>query len=375
MNELFLATPLLNTLDLATAIIFLFMAAIVGYFFQSSFFPKRAASFKILLSGYSLAAIILFFKILMFNSQGHSIYEKPGTYMILLIIQFYIPPMLFFYQKIVSRNFSRQVNTGIFLFTVTNIAVLWFKFSISNRLFIILTIILAIGLLVLNLLFYTRAIKISAKPFGNTGAFRSTYFMFSLTSLFAILCTVLCSYQAVRLFYYVISGIYVVISLGYLTTVVVLVLLGRRKYVIGKVLTKSPKVSLKDEESFPNNDERFILIRERLDKYIEDKKPYLDRNLKIEDLSLTIYTNKTYLSRVINHYYDMNFNQFINRYRVKEAIRIFNENHNVTMEELCSKAGFGSMATFSVSFRVFTNETPAEWCRNQKIRERNEAGR
>lgn len=111
----------------------------------------------------------------------------------------------------------------------------------------------------------------------------------------------------------------------------------------------------------------------RLINYLEKEKPYLRHKLTIADVSADLYTNKTYVSRAINEFSNINFNQLINQYRINEAKRIFYENPDISMEELCSQSGFGSMAAFSVAFRLYANATPSDWCKSQKIKLRNEA--
>jgi AraC-like DNA-binding protein len=106
----------------------------------------------------------------------------------------------------------------------------------------------------------------------------------------------------------------------------------------------------------------------RLLKYFEQKKPYLKPDLKIKEVALYLYTNKTYLSRIINEKNNQNFNQFVNYYRIEEVKRLFKENNNLNIQELCTLSGFGSMATFSIAFRYYVGYTPADWCKEQRLK-------
>lgn len=109
----------------------------------------------------------------------------------------------------------------------------------------------------------------------------------------------------------------------------------------------------------------------RLMDFFEPEKPYLNPKLTINELAITLYTNKTYLSSLINRRFKMNFSQFLNHYRVKEAQKVFMDNPNLSLKALCEMSGFGSMASFNIAFRLFSGSTPAEWCREQKIKMRN----
>lgn len=108
-------------------------------------------------------------------------------------------------------------------------------------------------------------------------------------------------------------------------------------------------------------------LYKRLLIYFEQKKPYLQQDLKIREVALYLYSNKTYLSRIINDRHNLNFNQFVNYYRIEEVKRLFKENPTFSIQELCTRSGFGSMATFSIAFRYHLGNTPADWCKEQRL--------
>ncbi len=108
---------------------------------------------------------------------------------------------------------------------------------------------------------------------------------------------------------------------------------------------------------------RYYQIKERLEQYFETGKPYLNKKLSIKDVASKLYTNKTYLSKIINDNMGVNFNQYVNTYRMKEVDRLLMEDKEMSMKELCDKAGFGCMATFAVAFRLNKGDSPAEWCK------------
>jgi AraC-like DNA-binding protein len=109
-------------------------------------------------------------------------------------------------------------------------------------------------------------------------------------------------------------------------------------------------------------------IRDRLIQYFETEKPYLRSDITIQEVSLYLYTNKTYISRVINDSYGHNFNQFVNYYRIEEAKRLFFSDTKLSIQQLCDLSGFGSMATFTIAFRFYVGRSPADWCKDQKMK-------
>lgn len=110
-------------------------------------------------------------------------------------------------------------------------------------------------------------------------------------------------------------------------------------------------------------------IKGRLYSLFENEKPYLSSDLTISDLAEMLYTNKSNLSKILNNSLNVNFNEFVNSYRVKEAIRVFKEDHNTTLQDLCKKSGFRNISSFNNAFKLYTGSTPGEWCRKIKKEE------
>lgn len=113
-------------------------------------------------------------------------------------------------------------------------------------------------------------------------------------------------------------------------------------------------------------------LKLRLERYFEKERPYLNKDLSINEVAVILYTNKTYLSKVINENMGMNFNQFLNFYRMKEVDRLINEDLDISIQELCRKSGFGCMASFTVAFRLFKGTSPADWCKHRRMKHNKE---
>jgi AraC-like DNA-binding protein len=83
----------------------------------------------------------------------------------------------------------------------------------------------------------------------------------------------------------------------------------------------------------------------KLTEYMIKKQLYLQPDISLTSLACTLGTNRTYLSAIINQQYGMNFNAYINSLRAEFAKQFLEENPNTKKEELCHKAGFGSIST------------------------------
>ena len=109
-----------------------------------------------------------------------------------------------------------------------------------------------------------------------------------------------------------------------------------------------------------------LSLKERLLGYFESEKPYLSKNLTMEEVAMRLFTNKTYLSKTINVEMNKNFRELVNYFRVKEAINIFSTNPDISMGELRDRCGFNNNASFTSAFKLNTGYTPGEWCRDVK---------
>jgi AraC-like DNA-binding protein len=102
---------------------------------------------------------------------------------------------------------------------------------------------------------------------------------------------------------------------------------------------------------------------EKLISFVEEKKPYLDRNLSIQDLSNSTGISRHHITQVLNAKHKKNFFTFINEYRVTEVIARFNDhkNDNFTILAIAYDAGFNSKTTFNSIFKSQTGITPSAY--------------
>ena len=116
-------------------------------------------------------------------------------------------------------------------------------------------------------------------------------------------------------------------------------------------------------ESFFFNEKKKIELKESLLALITESKPYKLDSLTIDDLSNQLKTNKKYLSHIINEYFNKNFYNFINEYRIQEAIQILGEAKSkyYSVEGIGNLVGFKSKSSFYTAFKKVTGMTPNEY--------------
>ncbi|MEI6883682.1 MAG: helix-turn-helix domain-containing protein [Bacteroidota bacterium] len=109
----------------------------------------------------------------------------------------------------------------------------------------------------------------------------------------------------------------------------------------------------------------------QLEEIFTKEKIYLDEHLTLAQAAHSLKTNTTYLSRLINEHYNINFSAFTNKYRIEEAKKmILDDNfNNLSIEGIAKNSGFRSKSTFNQVFKQSTGFTPSDFAvKNGKIR-------
>ncbi|TFH47395.1 MAG: AraC family transcriptional regulator [Bacteroidia bacterium] len=115
------------------------------------------------------------------------------------------------------------------------------------------------------------------------------------------------------------------------------------------------------EEKIPDR------LREELLNLFEEKKYYLNKDLKIWDVSGHLATNRTYVSRIINHEFGQNFCSFVNSFRIKHAKELLSSKKNHSIEEIADLSGFGSVNSLYRAF-ISVEKIPLKEYRNSHRR-------
>jgi AraC-like DNA-binding protein len=100
----------------------------------------------------------------------------------------------------------------------------------------------------------------------------------------------------------------------------------------------------------------------QLRELMDNEKPYLDPLLSLNGLARQLHLSTKELSQIINECFAMNFSDFINSFRVKEVIRLFEQDtENRTILDISLEAGFNSKSTFNHVFKKTTGLSPRDY--------------
>ncbi len=130
----------------------------------------------------------------------------------------------------------------------------------------------------------------------------------------------------------------------------------------GYAITPKQQQLLRDDSPTDEDEE----LKERLLFLFEGEKLYLRPDIRITEVAERLLTNKTHLSKVIRIKTGKNFCQLVHSYRIREAMRLFSGNPNLSIVQLGQLVGFNSLTTFTTAFGRNTGYTPAEWCKNYR---------
>ena len=104
-------------------------------------------------------------------------------------------------------------------------------------------------------------------------------------------------------------------------------------------------------------------IRDDLEQFMQEKKPYLDPDLSLRGLARELNLNERDLSQVINNTIGLRFFDYVNEYRIREAKYLIENppDPKMTILEIMYDVGFNSKSSFNTAFRKFSGITPSEF--------------
>ncbi|MCP5145144.1 MAG: helix-turn-helix transcriptional regulator [Gammaproteobacteria bacterium] len=108
-----------------------------------------------------------------------------------------------------------------------------------------------------------------------------------------------------------------------------------------------------------------------LTRHMEQNRPYLESQLTLPQLADQLAISPNYLSQVINEQLQMNFFDFVNGYRVKDAQLMLTGDSadERSILDIAYAAGFNSKSAFYTAFKKRTGVTPSEFRKAARAKE------
>lgn len=150
-------------------------------------------------------------------------------------------------------------------------------------------------------------------------------------------------------------------------TVIVLLLgfFGLRQSVIFSGDEEWKQEGTQEREARPSffSPEELARWKERLEKYMEEERPFLEPEYRLVDLARHLGLKPYLLSEILNRGEGAPFFDFINHYRIEEAKRRLKDpafGHQKILA-IAMDCGFNTKSSFNESFRKLTGMTPSEF--------------
>ncbi|MHA4846590.1 helix-turn-helix domain-containing protein [Flavitalea antarctica] len=116
-------------------------------------------------------------------------------------------------------------------------------------------------------------------------------------------------------------------------------------------------------EVHPSSSEELASFRSQVESVMNEQRLFLNPELTLSDLAAKLDLPPKKVSHIINQVFFMNFNDFVNQYRVKEVTAKFmaGEHSLQTLLGIAFDCGFNSKSTFNRAFKKHTQLTPKKY--------------
>ncbi|WP_430408253.1 helix-turn-helix domain-containing protein [Kordia sp.] len=125
----------------------------------------------------------------------------------------------------------------------------------------------------------------------------------------------------------------------------------------------SPKEISIPETSKESKKEISKTAIEAIATLMEREKPFLNPDLNLSELAKQANVTRAQLSEIINSGFQMNFNDFVNSYRINTFKSMLKEGKHkqLSLLGIAYECGFNSKATFNRVFKKLTNFSPTQY--------------
>ncbi|WP_083158009.1 helix-turn-helix domain-containing protein [Allomuricauda sp. CP2A] len=109
-------------------------------------------------------------------------------------------------------------------------------------------------------------------------------------------------------------------------------------------------------------------LKSKLEHLMATKKPYLNHELRLDDIAELLDISRHHASQVINENFKMSFYDYINQYRIEEAKNklssSISNNLSYSISDIAYQCGFNNRVSFYKAFKKITRTTPTEFIDN-----------
>lgn len=138
---------------------------------------------------------------------------------------------------------------------------------------------------------------------------------------------------------------------------------------IGRLNSFESDTVIPENNNLEQDIEKLNKLYDSIATYMRNRKPYCDPDFTISQLSEAIDGNVTYISKAIKLNKDVNFNVFINSYRIDLVKEMLDNDYQnkYTMRYIYTTSGFRHQSTFNKVFKQISGVTPSEYIKKLEL--------
>lgn len=163
-----------------------------------------------------------------------------------------------------------------------------------------------------------------------------------------------------------------VLLISFSAVVIFYLSLDKKRQIKNGQLLENPTetISIKEDEKYKMSrmdDTQCEILLQRLNRYMDSEKPYVNPGLRIGDLADALDISSHTLSYLFSQHLDVSYYDYVNEFRIAEFKRIIVEHEDsfkYTLDTLANMSGFSSRTSFFRSFKKRTGLTPNEYIKN-----------
>lgn len=116
-----------------------------------------------------------------------------------------------------------------------------------------------------------------------------------------------------------------------------------------------------EQDITPLTPEKEDIIAAEIRRLMDEKRLFLQPNLKINDLAQMLNTNRNYIYNAINRRIGLSFAEYINKRRIEYAVKLIEQDHEIHLADVAHKSGFSSPSAFYRNFKLYMDCSPSDY--------------
>ncbi|MEX0289064.1 MAG: helix-turn-helix domain-containing protein, partial [Flavobacteriaceae bacterium] len=103
-------------------------------------------------------------------------------------------------------------------------------------------------------------------------------------------------------------------------------------------------------------------MKERLLSVMDEERPFLNPDVRLDTIAKLLDVSRHHASQIINEHFSVNFFDFINKYRIKEAQRLLTASEpTLSITDIAFQSGFNNRISFYKAFKKILGTTPSDY--------------